>query len=194
MLSIFNLTFTMMKTTTQMSELAQLERQVASGREFWGKVFDDLWFKQQQLDKMYLSREKDRDAVMQEHVTKGDCSKRAIEKILHRKDRWIGLQEDMATVKSKLEELNRWMVGLPYERKELPFLCDMLTLQHQATYYHFLNSLESILTVYRDNGNDEYFAKVMEVRSAAIKSQSGATLLLRNAYYVTQAGIAAAHI
>ena len=38
MLSIFNLTFTMMKNSTRTSDLYDLEKHVISGREFWGKV------------------------------------------------------------------------------------------------------------------------------------------------------------
>jgi hypothetical protein len=37
-LSIFNLTFTMIKTATRTVDIVELEKHVASGREFWGKV------------------------------------------------------------------------------------------------------------------------------------------------------------
>jgi hypothetical protein len=77
------------------------------------------------------------------------------------------------------------MARLPHERKSLPYLCDMLVLHHQFSYFQFLNSLEYICKIYRDNHNDEYFTKAMEVRAAAVHQQPGVILNLRNGYYVT---------
>ena len=51
----------------------------------------------------------DEEKVMQSQIAKGACSKRAIERILYRKKRWIDLQEDMLSIKTKLQEVNRWM-------------------------------------------------------------------------------------
>ena len=93
-----------------------------------------------------------------------------------------------------MEEVNKWMVKLPHERKNLGYLCDMLVLQHQYSYYKFLYSLEYITKIYRVNQNDEYFKKCMEVRAAAVHEQPGVILNLRNGYYVTQAGVSPTHI
>ena len=132
--------------------------------------------------------------MLNEAFAKGYCSKRAIERILHRKKRWIDLQEDLLSIKTKMEEVNNWMVKLPHERKNLGYLCDMLVLQHQYSYYKFLYSLEYITKIYRVNQNDEYFNKCMEVRAAAVHEQPGVILNLRNGYYVTQAGVSPTHI
>lgn len=70
----------------------------------------------------------------------------------------------------------------------------MMILQHQKTFFHFLGSLESILQIYGENGNDEYFTKTREVQLTACKQQSKVALLLGNGYYVTQAGIAPGHV
>lgn len=98
--------------------------------------------------------------MLAEHVAKGHCSKKAIEKILFRKQRWIDLQEDLVVIEGRLQDLNKWMFNLCADRKNIDYFCDMLVLQHQQVYFNFLNSLETTLNVYRENNNDEYFAKV----------------------------------
>ena len=91
----------------------------------------------------------------------------------------------MVQIRDKMQNLNTWMRKLPYERKNLGYLCDMLVLQHQSVYYQFLNGLENILDIFREKQNDEYFGKVIDVRESAIKRQSGVILNLKNGYYVT---------
>lgn len=52
------------------------------------------------------------------------------------------------------------MFNLPQERRNISYMCDMLVLQHQQAFFHFLNSLETTINVYREMQNDEYFAKI----------------------------------
>jgi hypothetical protein len=87
---------------------------------------------------------------LEEQISKGTASKRVIERILERKKRWIDLSEDMMQIRDKMQNLNNWMRKLPYERKNLGYLCDMLVLQHQSVYYQFLNGLENILDIFRE--------------------------------------------
>jgi hypothetical protein len=87
---------------------------------------------------------------LEEQISKGTASKRVIERILERKKRWIDLSEDMMQIRDKMQNLNTWMRKLPYERKNLGYLCDMLVLQHQSVYYQFLNGLENILDIFRE--------------------------------------------
>jgi DMSO/TMAO reductase YedYZ heme-binding membrane subunit len=56
----------------------------------------------------------------------------------------------MMQIRDKMQNLNTWMRKLPYERKNLGYLCDMLVLQHQSVYYQFLNGLENILDIFRE--------------------------------------------
>jgi hypothetical protein len=41
---------------------------------------------------------------------------------------------------------------------------DLFALQHQATYFAFLNGLENMIEYYLDKQNDEYFYKLLLVR------------------------------
>lgn len=93
-LSIFNLNYTMLKNGTQACDIVELEKNVFAGREFWGKV-QDLQESQRAVEEKYFAEEKDSDAILKEAMAKGNCSKRAIERILQRKKRWIDLQEDL---------------------------------------------------------------------------------------------------
>jgi len=70
----------------------------------------------------------------------------------------------------------------------------MLILQHQATFYHFLNGLENIMEIYRDKHSDEHFFKVMEVRDMAIRRREGLLLNLKNGFHISQASVNPGHI
>lgn len=63
---------------------------------------DTLWNRQQKAEHNYFAEEKDKDFILAEQVAKGHCSRKAIEKILYRKQRWIDLQEDLLTIEKRL--------------------------------------------------------------------------------------------
>jgi hypothetical protein len=99
----------MMKNETRACDILELENNVFTGREFWGRV-QALQDNERAVEHKYFSQDKDSDVVLNEAFAKGYCSKRAIERILHRKKRWIDLQEDLLSIKTKMEEVNNWMV------------------------------------------------------------------------------------
>ena len=66
-------------------------------------------------------------------------------------------------------KLNVWMRRLPVERRSLPYICDMLTLQHQSSYLCLLNGIEDMIEYYLEKESDEYFAKLFETRSAVTR-------------------------
>ena len=100
----------------------------------------------------------------------------------------------MAEIKERLELVDESISGLPPEKRNIQNVIDMLILQHHASFYRFMNGLENILDLYRDEGEDEYFRKVTDVRELATKKQPGLILNMRNGFYVTQAGISARHL
>ena len=108
-----------------------------------------------------------------------------IDRILERKKLWHELSEDMKTVQKRLARTDSLAKNLPHERRTIGHLIDLLVLQHQATFYHFLNGLENILEIYRDKQLDENFFKVMEVRDQATKRRQGLVLNLRNGFYIS---------
>ena len=75
----------------------------------------------------------------------------------------------MSLIKNRVARIDDLVRDLPHEKRTIAYLLDMLILQHQATFFHFLNGVENILEIYRDKQSDEHFYKVMEVRDGAIR-------------------------
>ena len=91
----------------------------------------------------------------------------------------------MRSVKNRVSRLDKQAKDLPHEKRTIYHLIDLLILQHQATYYHFLNGLENIMEIYRDKQQDEHFFKVMEVRDLATKRRQGLVLNMKNGFYIS---------
>jgi len=54
--------------------------------------------------------------------------------------------------------------NLTSEKRTLPYLCDLLTLQHHSTYYSLMNGIENMIDYYLDKNHGEYFHKLLLVR------------------------------
>ena len=161
-----------------------------SGREFWTS-FVNMNIRQ---DVNMLKFGDHSDQIKQRLVANETAADRVIDRILDRKRVQYELSEDMLQVQARVRRLDSLAKDLPHERRTIYNLIDLLILQHQATFYHFLNGLENILEIYRDKLQDEYFFKVMEVRDLAIKRKQGLILNMKNGFYISQASIHPAHI
>ena len=63
-----------------------------------------------------------------------------------------------------------------------------MTLQHQSTFYTFLNGVENMLEYYLDKENDEYFQKMLEIRDLVTGKNTHSVLLIRsNGFFVSNA-------
>jgi len=63
-------------------------------------------------------------------------------------------------------------------------------LQHQSTYYAFLNGLENMLEYYLEKKDDEYFFKLLMVKDQLSNKNINSVKLIRsNGYYIQQAQI-----
>jgi hypothetical protein len=82
------------------------------------------------------------------------------------------------------------MKGLFPERQTLSYLNDLLTLQHQSTFFAFMNGVENMIEYYLDKENDEYFYKLLLIRDQlANKNTSQISLIKSNGFYVQQSNI-----
>jgi hypothetical protein len=60
-----------------------------------------------------------------------------------RKKAWIDMSEDLVTIAQRMKKMNKWVRELPFERKNLSYINNMLVLQHQASYFTLLNGIEN---------------------------------------------------
>ena len=70
---------------------------------------------------------------------------------MSRKRVWYELSEDMKAIQNKVSRLDGLAKDLPHEKRTAHNLIDLLILQHQATFYHFLNGVENIMEIYLKN-------------------------------------------
>jgi len=145
-LRIFTLEYLMGRNSTPGRQIIEMENKVTTGREFWTS-FVNMNLTQ---DRNMLKYGDHSDQIKQRLVANETAADRVIDRILDRKRVWYELSEDMKTVKSRAGRLDKLAKDLPHERRTIHHLIDMLILQHQATFYHFLNGLENILEIYRD--------------------------------------------
>lgn len=142
-----------------------MEQKILTGREFWTSI--DRMKVLQDINQLRYGDHS--DEIKQRLILNETAADRVIDRILERKKTWYELSEDMKSVQTRVRKLDTQVKDLPHEKRTIFHLNDLLILQHQATYYHFLNGLENILEIYRDKKQDEHFYKVMDVRNMAIK-------------------------
>ena len=189
-LKIFTLEYLMGRNNTPSRQILEMEQKIMTGREFWTAI-DRMKVLQDINQLRYGDHSEEIKQRLKENETAAD---RVIDNILERKKTWYELSEDMKTVQSRVAKIDTLVKDLPHEKRTIYHLNDLLILQHQATFYHFLNGLENILEIYRDKNQDELFYKVMDVRNQAIKRQQGLILNLRNGFYISQASVNPSHI
>ena len=100
------------------------------------------------------------DQIKSNLVQNETASERVIDRILERNKVYQELSEDMQAVQERVSRVDGLAKNMPQDRRNIWSLIDLLILQHQATFYFFLNGLENIIEIYRDKHQDEQFFKV----------------------------------
>lgn len=91
----------------------------------------------------------------------------------------------MGRISDQLRKLEDSCRKLNSEKRSLSYISDLLTLQHQVSFYAFLNGLETRIEYYLDKRNDEYFAKLLELRNMVCNKNMHQIKLVRgNGYYI----------
>lgn len=124
-------------------------------------------------------------------LVENKSSLKVIKMLDERKKSWVDLEEDLDSIAKKMKRIEVNCQQLPYEKKTLGFVCDLLVLQHQATYYAFMNGLENMIEYYLDKKNDEYFYKLLSVRDLLSNRCIHTISLVRsNGFYIQLSDIA----
>jgi hypothetical protein len=75
--------------------------------------------------------------------------------------------------------------GTNSDQLKLPYLTQMLQLQHMSSYLHFVNGMEQGLDIYLEHRSDSNFAKLSREIAALARRDHGFNLL-GNGYYLCQ--------
>lgn len=110
---------------------------------------------------------------------------RVITKIMHRKRAHVDLAEDLAQISLRLVRMDQFVKTSNSDHLKLPYLLDLLQLQHQSSFLHFMNGLENTLDIYLDHRSDECFGKVQDALSTLARRDQGFNLL-GNGLYLNQ--------
>jgi hypothetical protein len=89
-----------------------------------------------------------------------DAPDRVVATIINAKRARVDLSEDMAAIANRLFKLNDFLKTSNQDQLKLPFLLNLLKLQHQGSYLHFLGGLEQALDLYLDHKSDANFSKI----------------------------------
>jgi hypothetical protein len=85
-----------------------------------------------------------------------------------------------------MKRLETMVQKLTSERRNIDYICDLMTLQHQCSFYTFLNGIENMLEYYLDKENDECFYKMLETRDLLIGKNTQSVILIRsNGFYIS---------
>lgn len=180
-LRIYNLEYFMGRNNTPGKQMLEMEQKVITGREFWNAI--ERAKKQEDINTLKFGDHSDK---IKQHLQHNEtAADRVIDRILQRKWVWHELTNEMKNVRNRMARTDELAKNLPNDRRNISNLLDLLVLQHQATYYTFLNGIENILEIYRDKGQDEQFYKVLDVREKAIKRRQGFILNLKNGFYIS---------
>ena len=104
---------------------------------------------------------------------------------MHRKRARVDLAEDLGQISRRLLSVDQFVKSSNSNHLKLPYLLDLLQLQHQSSFLHFMNGLENALDIYLDHRSDDCFAKVQETVSALARRDPGFNLL-GNGLYLNQ--------
>lgn len=175
-LNIFDLEYTMLRNLSKSWQSQALEDKTQSGRPFWSEIEN----KKKRIESRQLKEHMDNESLVENKT-----SIKVIEYLDERKKAWIDLEEDCEAIAKKLRAIEKHCQDLPSEKRNLPYLCELLTLQHQSTYFSFLNGLENMIEYYLDKQNDEYFYKLLQVRDQLTnKNTHSITLIRSNGFYI----------
>ena len=164
MLQTVSLEYLMGRNHTPGSQILALEGKVLTGQEFWKA---DLPCDPDKIDPSTL----------------GEAAERVIAKIMNQKRARVDLAEDIGQVAQRLREMNEFLKSNNSEHLKLPYLLDLLRLQHQSSYLHFMNGCENALDIYLDHNSDDNFAKVQDAMTSLARRDLGFNLL-GNGFYM----------
>ena len=85
------------------------------------------------------------ESLKKNELVENKTSLKVIEFLDERKKAWIDLEEDIEAISKKMRKIDANCKLLPDSRKNLQYLNDLLTLQHQSTFYAFLNGVENMI-------------------------------------------------
>ena len=163
--------------------VTELESQVNCGLEFWSKISK----KRQQIDNDFLRFGDNSEQVKRDLMLKKSATERVIDRILQRKRDWVELHEHMSSIKTRVFKINDFVQGMQGEHRTFKHTLDVLILMHHSLFFRFLNGLESIVEIFRDKHEDEYYHKVLAVRDNLTQQRRGIYIHLKNGFFVSQA-------
>jgi hypothetical protein len=127
--------------------------------------------------------------LCEQHKDPGElrnAPERVVAKIVNARRAKVDLAEDLTQVALQLEKMNSFVKpGTSADHLRLPFLLELLRLQHQSSYLHFMNGLEQALDIYLDHKSDSNFSKIQREISALARRDHGFNLL-GNGHYLCQ--------
>lgn len=118
-LNIFDLEYTMLRNLSKSWQTQSLEDKTQSGRPFWSEIES----KKKSIHERYM-----KEHVDNEELIDNKTSLKVIEYLDERKKAWIDLEEDCETIAKKMRKLEKNCQELPTEKRNLQYLCDLLTL------------------------------------------------------------------
>ena len=96
----------------------------------------------------------------------------------------VDLAEDLSQVATQLHKMEAF-VKSGTNSAGIPYLTQMLQLQHSSSFLHFMNGMEQGLDIYLEHKSDSNFAKLSGEIAALARRDHGFNLL-RNGYYLCQ--------
>ena len=95
------------------------------------------------------------------------------------------LSEDLRQIALRLGRMNEFVKASNSDQLRLPYINDLLKLQHQSSFLHFMNGLENALDIYLRHKSDANFSKVYEQLNTLARRDHGFNLL-GNGLYLSQ--------
>lgn len=109
-----------------------------------------------------------------------------VAKIVNARRAKVDLAEDLSQVAAQLQKMEAFVKsGTSSDHLKIPYLAQMLQLQHTNSFLHFMNGMEQGLDIYLEHRSDSNFAKLSGEIAALARRDHGFNLL-RNGYYLCQ--------
>jgi len=108
-------------------QILAMEGKILSGIEFWkNRSYAGIENEEEEMEKLKSAPE------------------RVISRIMNSRKSQIDLSEDMFQIANRLEQINTNFIKKTqnHEHMKVPFLKNLLKLQHQSSFCQFLSSLE----------------------------------------------------
>lgn len=151
------------------SQILDLEDSVYSGRPFWKEHLE-------------ISQQETSPEDMVQQQRRSSAPDRVIAKIVNQKRRKMELSEDLRQIALRLGRMNEFVKASNSDQLRLSYINDLLKLQHQSSFLHFMNGLENALDIYLRHKSDANFSKVYEQLNALARRDHGFNLLGNGLY------------